>query len=126
MIRKQKPKTSLSPLQRKRLLRISLAIVGLSLLWLVFAPGSGVYHLHLQKKHLADLKADQERLAQQNREMERDIERLQNDKEYLEQVAREKYGMLRDNEMVFDFAKKKRKQKQKIVRGSSPNRLISP
>ncbi len=94
-------------MQRKRLLRISLIIVGLSLLWLVFAPGSGMYHLHQQKKYLADLKADRKRLVQQNRQMKRDIERLQNDKEYLEQVAREKYGMLKENELVFDFAKKK-------------------
>ncbi len=108
MIRKQKPKTSLSPLQQKRLLRISLGIVIFSLLLIFFSPGIGIYHQHQQKKYLADLKADQERLAQQNKEMERDIERLQNDKEYLEQVAREKHGMLKDNEMVFDFAREKK------------------
>lgn len=108
MAKKQKPKTPLSPLQRKRLLRISLGIIVLVLLWVVFAPGSGMYHLYQQKKNLAALTAEQEMLIQQNKEMEQDIERLQNDKEYLEQVAREKYGMLKANEMVFDFAKKEK------------------
>jgi cell division protein FtsB len=112
MVMKKKPKTPLSPLQRKRLLRISLGIIVLVLLWVVFAPGSGMYHLRQQKKYLAALTAEQEILIQQNREMEQNMERLQNDKEYLEQVAREEHGMLKDNEMVFDFAKKKKKKKK--------------
>ena len=110
VIKKKKLRTPLSALQRKQLIRISLAIVILSLLWLVFAPGSGLLHLRQQKKYLAALVAEQEILVQQNRDMKQDIERLQNDKKYLEQVAREKYGMLKDNEMVFDFAKEKKKK----------------
>ncbi|HIQ37666.1 MAG TPA: septum formation initiator family protein [Desulfocapsa sulfexigens] len=110
VIKKKKFRTPLSVLQRKQLIRISLAIVILSLLWLVFAPGSGLLHLRQQKKNLAALVAEQEILVQQNRDMKQDIERLQNDKKYLEQVAREKYGMLKDNEMVFDFAKEKKKK----------------
>jgi cell division protein FtsB len=109
MAMKQKPKTPLSSLQRKRLLRISFGIFVLVLLWIVFAPGNGMYHLRQQKKYLAELTAEQEELVQQNKEMEEDIERLQNDEEYLEEVAREKHGMLKDNEMIFDFAEKKKK-----------------
>ena len=45
---------------------------------------------------------------QQNSDIDRDIERLQSDEEYLEQVAREEHGMLKDNEMVFDFNKKEK------------------
>ena len=69
-----------------------------------------MFYLRQQKKHLASLEAEQEMLTQQNKEMKQNIERLQSDKEYLEQVAREKHGMLKDNEMVFDFAKKKKKE----------------
>jgi len=112
MVTKQKKFRTppLSGLERNQLLRLSLVIVILSLLWLVFAPGSGLYHLRQQNKHLAALVVEQEILVQQNREMKQDIERLQNDKEYLEQVAREKHGMLKENEMVFDFAKEKKKK----------------
>ena len=111
MVTKQKKFRTppLSGLQRKQLLYFSLVIVSLSLLWLVFAPGNGLYHLRQQNKHLAALVAEQEILVQQNKEMKQDIERLQNDKEFLEQVAREKHGMLKENEMVFDFAKKNKK-----------------
>ncbi len=108
---KQKPKVSLSPLQRKRLLRISCVIIVGLMIWIVFAPGRGLYHLRQQKKNLASLKAEQKELIQQNSDMKIDIERLQNDTDYLEQVAREKHGMLKDNEMVFDFGKKQNKKK---------------
>lgn len=97
----------MSPLQRKRLWRISITTIVFVLLWVVFAPGSGLYHLHQQKKRIATLIAERQILIQQNDEIEKDIERLRNDQEYLEQVAREEHGMLKENEIVFDFSRKK-------------------
>jgi cell division protein FtsB len=108
--KQQKPRRPLSVVEGKQLFRISIAIAVLVLLWIVFAPGSGMFHLRQQKKHLAKLKAEQEVLTQQNKEMKEDIERLQTDKGYLEQVARENHGMLKENEIVFDFAKEKKKK----------------
>ena len=80
---KQKPKTSLSVLQRKRLLRIGLGVMIVALAWLVFAPGRGMYHLRQRSKHLAELKAESQELVQQNSDISRDIERLQSDDKYL-------------------------------------------
>ena len=105
---KQKPKTSLSLLQRKRLRRICFGLVAAMILWILFAPGRGLYHLHQRSKYLAELEEESQKLVQQNSDINRDIERLQSDDEYLEQVAREEHGMLKDNEMVFDFSKKKK------------------
>ena len=105
---KQKPKTSLSVLQRKRLLRIGLGVTIVAFLWLAFAPGGGLLYLNQRSKHLAELEDESQELVQQNSDISRDIERLQSDDEYLEQVAREEHGMLKDNEMVFDFSKKKK------------------
>ncbi len=82
------------------------------MLWIFFAPGRGIFFLHQQKKDLVALKVEQERLIQENMEMEQAIKRLQSDEGYLEKVAREEYGMLKKNEMVFDFAKKKKKKKE--------------
>jgi len=111
MVRKQqKPRRPLSVVEGKQLFRISIVIAVLVLLWIVFAPGSGMFHLRQQKKHLAELKAEQEVLTKQNNEMKEDIERLQTDTGYLEKVAREDLGMLKENEMVFDFAKEKKKK----------------
>lgn len=111
MLRKEKPKTVMSPIQRKRLLRISFIMIVFVLLWVVFAPGKGVYHLRQQKKQIARLVVDRQILIKQNDEMEKDIERLRNDQEYLEQIAREEHGMLKENEIVFDFTRKEKKRK---------------
>ncbi len=101
----------MSPIQRKRLLRISFIMIVFVLLWVVFAPGKGVYHLRQQKKQIARLVVDRQILIKQNDEMEKDIERLRNDQEYLEQIAREEHGMLKENEIVFDFTRKEKKRK---------------
>jgi cell division protein FtsB len=113
MAKRQQTKAPLSSLQRKRLLRLSLGIVAVALLWVFFAPESGVYHIRQQKKQLALLNAQREELVLKNRAMEQEIERLQHDKAFLERVAREKHGMLQDNELVFDFSKEDQKKKKK-------------
>ena len=92
--------------------RISTCVIVVVLLWVFFAPGRGIFFLHQKKKDLAALEFEQNRLIQENKEMEKDIKRLQSDEEYLEQVAREEHGMLKKNEMVFDFAKKKKKKEE--------------
>lgn len=113
MAKRQQKKTPLSSLQRKRLLRITLGMLAAALLWIFFAPGSGVYHIQQQKKQLAILEAQREKLILQNTAMEQEIERLQHDKAFLEQVAREEHGMLQDNELVFDFSEEDQKKKKK-------------
>jgi len=81
-----------------------------AVLWLLFAPGKGLVHLNIKSRQLAQLEMESKILVQENSDMTRDIERLQSDKEYLEQVAREEHGMLKNNEMVFDFNKKKKRK----------------
>lgn len=88
---------------------IAVAFAVVSLLWIVFAPERGLFHLDKRSKYLAELEAESSGLVQENSDMTRDIERLQSDGEYLEQVAREEHGMLKDNEMVFDFNEKEEK-----------------
>jgi cell division protein FtsB len=105
---KRKPKRTLSTLQQKRLLRISLVIAFVVALWIIFAPGRGIFQLHQKKTNLARLEVEKELMIQENKDISQAIERLQNDEEYLEQVAREEHGMLKKNEMVFDFGKEKK------------------
>ena len=107
---KRKRKTALSSSQQKKLLRIAVCMAVITVLWVVFAPGRGFFFLHQQKKHLAELKIEQQSLSLENDKMEEDIQQLQSSKEYLEQVAREDHGMVRDNEIIFDFARKKQRK----------------
>ena len=104
MLRK-KPKKKLTPLQENRLLKIIIVIVVLTIVWLLFAPGTGVYSLVKQNNKMAELERQTEILINSNEELRAEIERLKHDQAYLEQVAREKYGLLKKNERVFDFSK---------------------
>ena len=104
MLRK-KPKKKLTPLQENRLLKIIIVLVVLTIVWLLFAPGTGVYSLVKQNNRTAELERQTEVLIKSNEELRAEIERLKHDQAYLEQVAREKYGLLKKNERVFDFSK---------------------
>ena len=104
MLRK-KPKKKLTPLQENRLLKIIIVLVVLTIVWLLFAPGTGVYSLVKQNNKMAELERQTEILINSNEELRAEIERLKHDQAYLEQVAREKYGLLKKNERVFDFSK---------------------
>ena len=104
MLRK-KPKKKLTQLQENRLLKIIIVLVFLTIIWLLFAPGTGVYSLVKQNNRTAELERQTEALIKSNEELRAEIERLKHDQAYLEQVAREKYGLLKKNERVFDFSK---------------------
>jgi len=102
---KKRPKKPLTPLQQNRLLKIILVLVISSILWLLFAPGTGVYSLLKLRNKALELEKQTVELNRTNKELQAEIDRLKNDPGYLEQIAREKYGLLKKNEQVFDFSK---------------------
>lgn len=101
---RRKPKKNLTPLQKNRLLKVTLLTLGLAILWLLLSPSTGVYGLLKLRKEAAQLERQTEELINHNEELRREIDRLKNDQHYLERIAREKYGMLKKNEQVFDFS----------------------
>jgi cell division protein FtsB len=107
MATRRKPKKPLTPLQENRLLKIVLGLVVLGFLWVLFAPGFGVVSLFSMRHKAAELRLEIDALATSNEELRLEIERLQNDRAYLERIAREEHGMLKENERVFDFSGKK-------------------
>ena len=104
-------KISLSPLQQKKLYRISFLLVGLFLLFLFFTPGKGLYFLRKQKMQVATLNAEKQELEKKNKALREEIKRVTTDVRYLEEVAREQHGLLKKDEMVFDFTPKERKKR---------------
>jgi len=56
----------------------------------------------IQKK-LQYVEAENKRLSTENQQLRIQIEKLQEDPEYLEKIARKDFGLLKKNEMVFDF-----------------------
>ena len=51
-------------------------------------------------------------LEKENHDLRAEIDGLLNDPEYLEEIARKEYGLLRKNERVFDFSSSSSKKKK--------------
>ncbi len=102
--------TPLSPLQQKKVLRISFLLLFALLLALFFTPGKGLYFLRKQKKEVAEISAEKVELTKKNEELREELKRLHTDMRYLEEVARKQHGMLKKDEKVFDFSPKEQKK----------------
>ena len=87
---------------QKRLVLTPLAIVAFILFFTVFGERGllRINHLHRDRdemqQHLLELKGENERLK-------REIAALQSDRRYLESIARRDFGLVRSNEVIYQF-----------------------
>lgn len=88
--------------ERRFIKRIILIVVILGGLWLLFAPNRGLFHYRKLQQEIDSLAQDNNLLEQRNKELQQEIERLKNDDAYLEELARHKYGLLKENETVYE------------------------
>ena len=102
---KKNIKKRISLQEEKLLFRVVLALLLVAGLWIVFSPGTGLISLKAHRSNLAQLKQEISELEKENHTLQVEMDRLQNDPEYLEEVARKEYGLLRRNERVYDFSK---------------------
>lgn len=86
--------------QNRKILLIAGVIALVILLWLTFSPWGAISYFRLERE-LGEARNRNRELAETNRAMTSEIDRLKNDSTYLEKVARDQYGMLRKNEVVF-------------------------
>lgn len=106
-MRKQQEKT----VQDKKFFWFLAALVVVFfLLWIFIAPGRGLHHYLKLDKEMKALIEKNSQLEAKNIELSKDIARLRSDDKYLEKVAREKHGLLKKNETVFDFESRKKKK----------------
>jgi cell division protein FtsB len=101
-----------SPGQEGRVMKIVVALVLIVVLWVVFAPGSGIVTLIKKRSELNRLQKEKAQLEQQIDDLQGDIDRLHSDPAYLEDIARRKYGLLKKNEKVYDFSTSQPEKKQ--------------
>jgi len=99
-----KPKQKLSHLQESRVLKIVVALLVIALLWIIFVPGSGIVTLVSKRSVLTKLQQDKVQIEQHIHTLQEDIDRLNNDLSYLEEIARKEHGLLKKNEKVYDFS----------------------
>ena len=93
--------------ERRQLLYIGVFLIVLVLLWVLIAPKKSTLHLLLTQKKLAVIQVENKRLEEENAILREEIDRLKHDPTYLEEKARKEYGLLKKNEMLYKFDKKK-------------------
>ena len=93
--------------EKKLLYYSGLFFTLLLVLWIFFAPNRGVFDMIRTHNKIKKLQAENKKLEGENKELQEEINRLQNDPAYLEEKARKEYGMLKENEMLYIFKKKK-------------------
>ena len=94
--------------ERKERILLAGSIVFLIALayWILFGPFNAI-HYYKVVRELDEVKRENSELASHNEMLREEIEKLTNDPAYLEEVGRKKFGLLKKNEIVFDFSKKK-------------------
>ncbi len=70
--------------------------------WITFGE-KGIMHYLEVKEELAATINRGETLQEANTDLKKQIAKIQNDPQYLEKVARQRYYMTRDNEVLFKF-----------------------
>ena len=101
---KRSVKKRISLQQQGLLVKVILALLLAAVLWIVFSPGTGLISLSGHRGDLEQLEQEIAELEKENHDLQVEIDRLQNDPEYLEEIARKEYGLLRKNERVYEFS----------------------
>lgn len=87
---------------------LSLLFVAVFVMGFVVLFGErGLFHVIQSNAELADLKAENQRLAQQEKDLARAASRLRSDSSYVEGLARTQYGLVGAEDLVFCFDSKK-------------------
>ena len=97
--------------KENRFFTIILILIGCAFLWILFSPGTGLVSLMRSRADLKQLQQKTVELEKENKELQVEIDRLQNDPRYLEKVAREEHNLLKKNERVFDFSRSATRKK---------------
>lgn len=70
--------------------------------WLLFSA-NGILTYRDLKKQLADVQLINEDLEEENRLLREKIDKIVNDPNYLEEVSRDEFNLLKKDEVVFEF-----------------------
>lgn len=86
----------------RRLFLIPAAVILFILFFTVFGE-RGLLRISELKREKQDLADRTESLRQENDRLKREIEALKTDRRYLESIARKDFGLVRRNEVVYQF-----------------------
>lgn len=74
-------------------------VVGL----LAFFGDKGVVHLLRLKRELARIQERTQKIEEENRKLREEARRLREERRYIEEIARRELGMVKEDEIVYQF-----------------------
>ena len=84
---------------------LGIVIFAMLLFWHLFSSYGlrGYFHL---KEELAALQEENDQLQSQNQQLLLELKRFSKDDAFFSEIARKQHGMIKKNEIIFDFDKK--------------------
>ena len=96
--------------EKRKLLKLGWLVVIVLAAWTIFSPW-GAWKYYRQGKDLEQVREANRQLQQDNQELQKKIDLLTSDPAYIEKIAREKHGLLRNNELIYSFPASKKKRR---------------
>jgi cell division protein FtsB len=91
---------------------LALLFLGLVVAWLGFGE-RGFIHLYRMDRERQTYLEKINNLERENRQLLDEIQRLRSDREYVENIGRREMGLVKEDEIMYRFEKKKENGKQK-------------
>lgn len=98
---------NLSENDRKKVLLYSVIIIAVVGAWSIFGPYGALKYYGVANE-LDEILAQNAQLREVNGALRQEINKLRKDPVYLEEVARRQFGLIKKNEVVYEFPKKKK------------------
>lgn len=99
---------NLSESDRKKVLLYSVLIVTVVGAWSIFGPYGALKYYGVANE-LDEILAQNEQLRESNTALRQEINKLKKDPVYLEEVARRQFGLIKKNEVIYEFPEKKKR-----------------
>jgi len=99
---------NLSETDRKKVLLYSMLIITVVGAWAVFGPYGALKYYGVASE-LDEILAQNEQLREANTALRQEIDKLKKDPVYLEEVARRQFGLIKKNEVIYEFPEKKKR-----------------
>lgn len=92
----------------KRMFFVPAGIIAFILFFTIFGDRGllRIYHLNKQNE---EIRERLESLKSENTNLKREIEALRGDRRYLESIARRDFGLVRQNEVIYQFPVQEKK-----------------
>jgi len=95
--------------EQKKILIAAVLLLVVTGAWTVFGPYGALRYYRVEKE-LRLVEEQNEQMRTDNQALRTEVGKLTKDPAYLEKIAREQFGFIKENEVVYEFPEKKRKR----------------